>query len=75
MRNSPSKHCYHQSPSKRNHMNRPSQLVQLQESFYNYASAEDLVTKLNLPLKLSILLYNYWKLKRKVSHSFLMIKE
>lgn len=47
-------------------MNKPSQLVQLQESFYNYASPEDLISKLKLSLKLSNLIYNYWKLKRKV---------
>lgn len=49
-------------------MNRPSQLVLLQESFYNYASAEDLISKHHLPPKLSTLIYNYWKLKRKVGN-------
>ena len=70
MRKSPTKHSYmggssSTSPHK-NHMSRPSQLVLLQESFYNYASADDLTTKLHLPHKLSMLIYNYWKLKRKV---------
>ena len=46
--------------------NRPSQLVQLQEQFYNYASIDDLVEKLKLSPKLGALIYNYWKLKRKV---------
>jgi len=46
--------------------NRPSQLVQLQEQFYNYASTEDLVENFKLSPKLSALIFNYWKLKRKV---------
>lgn len=58
-----------QGSSNNHHMTRPSQLVQLQESFYNHASPEDLATKLKLPLKQSTLVYNYWKLKRKSQHN------
>lgn len=69
IRKSPTKHTYNTSSSSlKNHTNRPSQLVQLQESFYNYATAEDLITKMKLSPKLSTLIYNYWKLKRKVGH-------
>lgn len=82
MRKSPTKHQYHSPHHSREEMggttseggegegegaeNRPSQLVQLQEQFYNYASIDDLIEKLKLSPKLSSLIYNYWKLKRKV---------
>jgi len=46
--------------------NGPSQLIQVQQAFYKYASPDDLTRELNLSPKLSALLYNYWKLKRKV---------
>ena len=36
------------------------------QAFYKYASPDDLTRELNLSPKLSTLLYNYWKLKRKV---------
>ena len=77
MRNSPSKQNFYSPLHQGNNVlgtgagggvveNRPSQLVQLQEQFYNYASAEDLVEKFKLSPKLSALIFNYWKLKRKV---------
>ena len=82
MRKSPTKHQYHSphhaegeeretSDGVRDDStdNKPSQLVQLQEQFYNYASIEELEEKLELSSKLSTLIYNYWKLKRKVCHT------
>ena len=47
-------------------INGPTQLIQVQESFYKYASVEDLIKEMKLSPKLSALIYNYWKLKRKV---------
>lgn len=73
MRKSPNKQSIASSHYK-NHLTRPSQLVQLQEAFYNYASVEDLVTKLHLPPKVGTLVYNYWKLKRKVRFSGLLLE-
>ena len=54
------------SPHKNHMTNGPSQLIQVQQAFYKYASPDDLTRELNLSPKLSTLLYNYWKLKRKV---------
>ncbi len=71
MRNSPSKSSFYSPLHGSSSMggvveNKPSQLVQLQEQFYNYASADDLTEKFKISPKLSTLIYNYWKLKRKV---------
>ena len=48
-------------------LHRSTQLIQVQESFYKYASVDDLMKEMKLTPKLSTLIYNYWKLKRKVS--------
>lgn len=67
LRRSPSRNHLLSSPHKIDMMNKPTQLIQVQESFYKYASVEDLVKEMKLSPKLSTLIYNYWKLKRKVS--------
>ena len=54
------------SPHKNHTTNEPTQLIQVQQAFYKYTSPDDLTKELNLSPKLSTLLYNYWKLKRKV---------
>ena len=65
---SPSRnHLLSSSPHKNDMLHRSTQLVQVQESFYKYASVDDLMKEMKLTPKLSTLIYNYWKLKRKVS--------
>ena len=65
-----SQRSFHLSSPHKNHMTtEPTQLLQVQQAFYKYTSPDDLTKELNLSPKLSTLLYNYWKLKRKVSHN------
>ena len=66
LRRSPSRNHLLSSPHKNDMLHRPTQLIQVQESFYKYASVDDLVKEMKLTPKLSTLIYNYWKLKRKV---------
>lgn len=40
--------------------------MQVSQEFYKYTSPDDLVAGLKLSLKLSTMIYNYWKLKRRV---------
>jgi hypothetical protein len=54
-------------------LHRSTQLIQVQESFYKYASVDDLVKEMKLTPKLSTLVYNYWKLKRKVREAAIII--
>ena len=48
----------------------PLQLVE--EEFYKYASPEELSNELSLSIQISSLIYNYWKLKRKVINTTLI---
>ena len=43
-----------------------SKLYKVQESFHRFANPQMLVTELQISLQLSQLLFNYWKLKRRV---------
>ena len=67
LRRSPSRNHLLSSPHKNDMLHRPTQLIQVQESFYKYASVDDLIKEMKLSPKLGTLIYNYWKLKRKVS--------
>ena len=44
----------------------PAQLRMVEETFYNYTSADELRVEMGLPPSLCSTIYNYWKLKRRV---------
>lgn len=75
VRRSPSRNHLLSSPHKNDMLNEPTQLIQVQESFYKYASGDDLVKEMKLSPKLSGLIYNYWMLKRKVTITHLFVME
>lgn len=52
-----------------------AQLVQVSQEFYKYTSPDDLVAGLKLSLKVSTLIYNYWKLKRRSLHNRTMLTD
>ena len=43
-----------------------SQLQEVEEMFYKYSNPQDLVKEYEMSSQLALLIYNYWKLKRKV---------
>ncbi|XP_064405440.1 E3 ubiquitin-protein ligase Jade-2-like isoform X2 [Halichondria panicea] len=65
----------HSSPRKHGSSRQPSQLIQLQETFHEYADSEHLTKTLKTPPKLAALIYNYWKLKRRSQHNRTLLSD
>lgn len=50
-----------------------SQLQEVEELFYKYSTPQDLVKEYEMSSQLALLIYNYWKLKRKSCHNHPLI--